>query len=122
MNAECTDHEWIQLLPTGLVRPEDSDATVKPPAAGAHRGVGGTLPDMNGQRLCNKLSHRMGDVLKTTMPVDGERVDLEWIQVLHTGLVRTEGSVAKVKHLTAEARRGVGGVLLDMQASASETS
>jgi len=41
-------------------------------------------------------------------------VDLEWVQVHPTGLVHPEEPDAKVKFLAAEALRGVGGVLLDI--------
>jgi len=52
--------------------------------------------------------------LKMTMAAGGECVDLEWVQVHPTGLVHPEEPDAKVKFLAAEALRGVGGVLLDM--------
>jgi len=64
------------------------------------------LPTTNGE-------HCTGDGLKMTMAVGGECVDLEWIQV-QTGLVHPEEPDAKVKFLAAEALRGVGGVLLDI--------
>merc|ERR1712151_265680 len=46
--------------------------------------------------------------------VGAECVDLEWVQVHPTGLVHPGEPDAKVKFLAAEALRGVGGVLLDM--------
>jgi succinate dehydrogenase/fumarate reductase flavoprotein subunit len=49
-----------------------------------------------------------------TMAVGGECVDLEWVQVHPTGLIHPEEPDAKVKFLAAEALRGVGGVLLDI--------
>jgi len=65
------------------------------------------LPTTNGE-------HCTGDGLKMTMAVGGECVDLEWVQVHPTGLVHPDEPDAKVKFLAAEALRGVGGVLLDI--------
>jgi succinate dehydrogenase/fumarate reductase flavoprotein subunit len=48
------------------------------------------------------------------MAIGADTVDLEWVQVHPTGLVHPEEPDAKVKFLAAEALRGVGGVLLDM--------
>merc|ERR1712190_408717 len=73
-----------------------------------HRPDLSHLPTTNGD-------HCTGDGLKMTMAVGGECVDLEWIQVHPTGLVHPEDPDAKVKFLAAEALRGVGGVLLDME-------
>eukprot|EP00928_Gymnodinium_smaydae_P021493 TRINITY_DN1838_c1_g1_i1.p1 TRINITY_DN1838_c1_g1~~TRINITY_DN1838_c1_g1_i1.p1 ORF type:complete len:430 (-),score=119.56 TRINITY_DN1838_c1_g1_i1:66-1172(-) len=66
------------------------------------------LPTTNGD-------HCTGDGLKMHMSVGGECVDLEWVQVHPTGLVHPEEPDAKVKFLAAEALRGVGGVLLDIE-------
>merc|ERR1719413_37741 len=66
------------------------------------------LPTTNGE-------HCTGDGLKMTMAVGGECVDLEWVQVHPTGLVHPKDPDAKVKFLAAEALRGVGGVLLDIE-------
>merc|ERR1711874_674006 len=66
------------------------------------------LPTTNGE-------HCTGDGLKMTMAVGGECVDLEWVQVHPTGLVHPDEPDSKVKFLAAEALRGVGGVLLDME-------
>jgi len=49
-----------------------------------------------------------------SMAVGADTVDLEWIQVHPTGLIHPEEPDAKVKFLAAEALRGVGGILLDM--------
>ncbi|CAK0839261.1 unnamed protein product [Prorocentrum cordatum] len=65
------------------------------------------LPTTNGE-------HCTGDGLKMSMEVGCDMVDLEWVQVHPTGLVHPEEPDAKVKFLAAEALRGVGGVLLDM--------
>merc|ERR1712151_880092 len=72
-----------------------------------HRPDLAHLPTTNGD-------HCTGDGLKMTMAVGGECVDLEWVQVHPTGLVHPEEPDAKVKFLAAEALRGVGGVLLDI--------
>jgi len=66
------------------------------------------LPTTNGD-------HCTGDGLKMAMAVGADTVDLEWIQVHPTGLVHPEEPDSKVKFLAAEALRGVGGVLLDME-------
>merc|ERR1711881_515363 len=66
------------------------------------------LPTTNGE-------HCTGDGLKMGMAVGGECVDLEWVQVHPTGLVHPEEPDEKVKFLAAEALRGVGGVLLDIE-------
>jgi len=65
------------------------------------------LPTTNGD-------HCTGDGLKMSMAVGADTVDLEWIQVHPTGLVHPDEADAKVKFLAAEALRGVGGLLLDM--------
>merc|ERR1712091_578847 len=65
------------------------------------------LPTTNGE-------HCTGDGLKMSMAVGGECVDLEWVQVHPTGLVHPDEPDSKVKFLAAEALRGVGGVLLDI--------
>jgi len=73
-----------------------------------HRPDLSHLPTTNGD-------HCTGDGLKMTMAVGGACVDLEWVQVHPTGLVHPEEPDAKVKFLAAEALRGVGGVLLDIE-------
>ena len=40
-------------------------------------------------------------------------IDLEWVQVHSTGLVKPDDPDAKVKFLAAEALRGVGGLVID---------
>ena len=65
------------------------------------------LPTTNGD-------HCTGDGLKMSLAVGADCVDLEWIQVHPTALVHPEEPDAKVKFLAAEALRGVGGVLLDI--------
>merc|ERR1711862_825267 len=65
------------------------------------------LPTTNGE-------HCTGDGLKMSMAIGAECVDLEWVQVHPTGLVHPDEPDAKVKFLAAEALRGVGGLLLDI--------
>jgi len=72
-----------------------------------HRPDLAHLPTTNGD-------HCTGDGLKMSMAIGADTVDLEWIQVHPTGLVHPEEPDAKVKFLAAEALRGVGGLLLDM--------
>merc|ERR1712066_58765 len=72
-----------------------------------HRPDLAHLPTTNGE-------HCTGDGLKMSMAVGADTVDLEWVQVHPTGLVHPEEPDAKVKFLAAEALRGVGGVLLDI--------
>lgn len=65
------------------------------------------LPTTNG-------SHCSGDGIKMAQQVGGDVVDMEWVQVHPTGLVHPDDPNAKVKWLAAEALRGVGGILLDI--------
>merc|ERR1712050_136014 len=74
---------------------------------GKHRPDLLHLPTTNGD-------HCTGDGLKMAMAIGADTVDLEWVQVHPTGLVHPDEPDAKVKFLAAEALRGVGGVLLDM--------
>eukprot|EP00747_Dinoflagellata_sp_TGD_P156522 gnl/TRDRNA2_/TRDRNA2_177670_c0_seq2.p1 gnl/TRDRNA2_/TRDRNA2_177670_c0~~gnl/TRDRNA2_/TRDRNA2_177670_c0_seq2.p1 ORF type:complete len:378 (+),score=111.39 gnl/TRDRNA2_/TRDRNA2_177670_c0_seq2:1-1134(+) len=66
------------------------------------------LPTTNGE-------HCTGDGLKMAMAAGADTIDLEWVQVHPTGLIHPEEPDAKVKFLAAEALRGVGGVLLDIE-------
>merc|ERR1712061_848483 len=52
-------------------------------------------------------------MVKMSMAVGAECVDMESIQVHPTGLVHPDEPDAKVKFLAAEALRGVGGILID---------
>merc|ERR1712151_1127933 len=74
---------------------------------GTHRPDLSHLPTTNGD-------HCTGDGLKMSMAIGADTVDLEWVQVHPTGLVHPGEPDAKVKFLAAEALRGVGGVLLDI--------
>merc|ERR1712151_237700 len=49
---------WVQVHPTGLVKPDDPDAKIKFLAAEALRGVGGLVLDANGKRFANELGRR----------------------------------------------------------------
>merc|ERR1711879_472811 len=69
--AETIDLEWVQVHPTGLVKPDDPDAKVKFLAAEALRGVGGLVFDANGKRFANELGRRdyvTGEMWKNKPP------------------------------------------------------
>merc|ERR1719471_1835858 len=55
IGAKTIDLEWVQVHPTGLVKPDDPDAKIKFLAAEALRGVGGLVLDANGKRFANEL-------------------------------------------------------------------
>ena len=58
VGARTIDLEWVQVHPTGLVKPDDADAKVKFLAAEALRGEGGILINNEGKRFCNELGRR----------------------------------------------------------------
>merc|ERR1719229_1644726 len=58
IGARTIDLEWVQVHPTGLVKPDDPDAKIKFLAAEALRGVGGLVIDANGKRFANELGRR----------------------------------------------------------------
>jgi len=65
------DLEWVQVHPTGLVKPDDPDAKIKFLAAEALRGVGGLVLDANGKRFANELGRRdyvTGEMWKNKPP------------------------------------------------------
>merc|ERR1712050_506220 len=64
------------------------------------------LPTTNGE-------HCTGDGIKMGEAIGGKSVDLEWVQVHPTGLVKPDDPDAKIKFLAAEALRGVGGLVLE---------
>jgi len=64
------------------------------------------LPTTNG-------AHCTGDGIKMGEAIGGKSVDLEWVQVHPTGLVKADDPDAKIKFLAAEALRGVGGLVFD---------
>merc|ERR1711879_562879 len=69
--AKTIDLEWVQVHPTGLVKPDDPDAKVKFLAAEALRGVGGLVFDANGNRFANELGRRdyvTGEMWKNKPP------------------------------------------------------
>jgi flavocytochrome c len=71
IGASTIDLEWVQVHPTGLVKPDDADAKVKFLAAEALRGVGGILLDNRGERFANELGRRdyvTGEMWKNRPP------------------------------------------------------
>jgi succinate dehydrogenase/fumarate reductase flavoprotein subunit len=71
VGADSIDLEWVQVHPTGLVKPDDPDAKVKFLAAEALRGVGGLVFDANGKRFANELGRRdyvTGEMWKNKPP------------------------------------------------------
>jgi len=71
IGAKTIDLEWVQVHPTGLVKPDDPDAKVKFLAAEALRGVGGLVIDNQGNRFCNELGRRdyvTGEMWKNKPP------------------------------------------------------
>eukprot|EP00927_Polykrikos_kofoidii_P065335 TRINITY_DN610_c0_g1_i4.p1 TRINITY_DN610_c0_g1~~TRINITY_DN610_c0_g1_i4.p1 ORF type:complete len:1040 (-),score=135.86 TRINITY_DN610_c0_g1_i4:121-3240(-) len=71
VGAKSVDLEWVQVHPTGLVKPDDPDAKIKFLAAEALRGVGGLVLDANGKRFANELGRRdyvTGEMWKNKPP------------------------------------------------------
>merc|ERR1712014_428841 len=71
IGAKTIDLEWVQVHPTGLVKPDDPDAKVKFLAAEALRGVGGLVLDKDGKRFANELGRRdyvTGEMWKNKPP------------------------------------------------------
>jgi len=71
IGAKTIDLEWVQVHPTGLVKPDDPDAKVKFLAAEALRGVGGIVLDAHGNRFANELGRRdyvTGEMWKNKPP------------------------------------------------------
>merc|ERR1712232_62806 len=71
IGAKTIDLEWVQVHPTGLVKPTDADAKIKFLAAEALRGVGGLVLDVNGKRFANELGRRdyvTGEMWKNKPP------------------------------------------------------
>merc|ERR1711972_1046185 len=71
VGAKSIDLEWVQVHPTGLVKPDDPDAKIKFLAAEALRGVGGLVLDANGKRFANELGRRdyvTGEMWKNKPP------------------------------------------------------
>ena len=71
IGAKSIDLEWVQVHPTGLVKPDDPDAKIKFLAAEALRGVGGLVLDAEGNRFANELGRRdyvTGEMWKNKPP------------------------------------------------------
>merc|ERR1719210_1312777 len=71
IGGKSIDLEWVQVHPTGLVKPADPDAKIKFLAAEALRGVGGLVLDANGKRFANELGRRdyvTGEMWKNKPP------------------------------------------------------
>jgi flavocytochrome c len=71
IGAKTIDLEWVQVHPTGLVKPDDADAKIKFLAAEALRGVGGLILDADGKRFANELGRRdyvTGEMWKSKPP------------------------------------------------------
>ena len=69
--AQTIDLEWVQVHPTALVKPDDSEAKIKFLGAEALRGVGGLMFDANGKRFVNELGRRdyvTGEMWKNKPP------------------------------------------------------
>ena len=64
------------------------------------------LPIINGE-------HCTGGVIKMGEAIGAKTIDLEWVQVHSTGLVKPDDPDAKIKFLAAEALRGIGGLVFD---------
>merc|ERR1719421_410193 len=71
IGAKTIDLEWVQVHPTGLVKPDDPDAKILFLAAEALRGVGGLVFDADGYRFANELGRRdyvTGEMWKNKAP------------------------------------------------------
>eukprot|EP00448_Togula_jolla_P024662 CAMPEP_0170591762 /NCGR_PEP_ID=MMETSP0224-20130122/12574_1 /TAXON_ID=285029 /ORGANISM="Togula jolla, Strain CCCM 725" /LENGTH=1051 /DNA_ID=CAMNT_0010915643 /DNA_START=49 /DNA_END=3204 /DNA_ORIENTATION=+ len=71
IGGKTIDLEWVQVHPTGLVKPDDPDAKIKFLAAEALRGVGGLVLNSQGERFCNELGRRdyvTGEMWKNKPP------------------------------------------------------
>jgi succinate dehydrogenase/fumarate reductase flavoprotein subunit len=71
IGAKTIDLEWVQVHPTGLVKPDDPDAKIKFLAAEALRGVGGLVLNAQGLRFANELGRRdyvTGEMWKNKPP------------------------------------------------------
>merc|ERR1712166_1276399 len=71
IGAKTIDLEWVQVHPTGLVKPDDADAKIKFLAAEALRGVGGIVLNKDGERFANELGRRdyvTGEMWKNNPP------------------------------------------------------
>lgn len=55
--------------------------------------------------------HCTGDCIKAGEAIGAKTIELEWVQVHPTGLVKPDDPDAKIKFLASEALRGVGGTI-----------
>jgi flavocytochrome c len=93
IGATTTDLEWVQVHPTGLVKPDDPDAKVKFLAAEALRGVGGIVLDRDGNRFANELGRRdyvTGEMWKNKPPFrlclnNAAATEIRWHAKHYTG-------------------------------------
>lgn len=72
VGARVLGLEWVQLHPTGLVKPEEPEAKVKLLASEALRAAGGLLLDAGGRRFVDELGRPedvAAEVLKAAAPV-----------------------------------------------------
>merc|ERR1712061_282590 len=91
VGAKSIDLEWVQVHPTGLVKPDDADAKIKFLAAEALRGVGGIVLDADGKRFANELGRRdyvTGEMWKNKPPFrlclnKAASDEIMWLQALH---------------------------------------
>merc|ERR1719379_3072770 len=71
IGGKTIDLEWVQVHPTGLVKPDEPDAKIKFLAAEALRGVGGIVLNAEGKRFANELGRRdyvTGEMWKNKPP------------------------------------------------------
>jgi len=102
IGARAVDLEWVQVLPTGLVKPSNEDAKVKLLAAEALRGAGGLLLNSYGDRFCYELgsaSDIVVEMWKSTAPfwlilnrAAASETAQHCKQYVHHGLMRFYGS------------------------------
>ena len=71
IGAKTMDLEWVQVHPTGLVKPDDPDAKIKFLASETLRGVGGLVFDAFGNLSAYELGRRdcvTGEMWKNKPP------------------------------------------------------
>merc|ERR1740130_1281984 len=93
IGAKTIDLEWVQVHPTGLVKPDDADAKIKFLAAEALRGVGGLILNREGKRFANELGRRdyvTGEMWKNKPPFrlalnDAASTEILWHCKNYTG-------------------------------------
>ena len=70
--------------------------------------------------LHSLLAKYRPDLLHLPSANGAKTIDLEWVQVHPTGLVKPDDPDAKIKFLAGEALRGVGGLVFDARLRALE--